>query len=148
MKQRKKTEKKKKPTARRRKPEKVAKGFSLFCKGESLTSIAKTLGLSRSTVARYRDRDNWEARRTEVNKKAMKKLDANVANEQSRQLALARFMQTKGVNRMRTLTDEEISAKDSITMVKEGILLERAIMGEGEKEIEIKIKLPAGLEDL
>ena len=136
------------PSGIRLKPSVIAKGFGLFCENKSLNTIARELQIAPSTVARYRDSDNWVARRDEAHKKAIKKVDAHAVNHQARQINLARVLQAKGLGRMQSLTDPDIDARTAMQMVKEGVLLERAIMGEGEKVVEVKIKLPIGLEDL
>ena len=127
----------------------IIKGmWDLFLENKSLAYISRKMEIAPSTVARYRDSENWIVRRDDILKKAFQKVDANAVNSQSRQLNLARLLQVRGMNRVRTLADEDISANDARQFIKDGITLEREIMGEGEQIVQITIKLPAGLEDL
>ena len=136
------------PTGRRIKPQLISQAFKLFCDNVSMCQIAKQLGVCDNTIRKYRDSDNWIERREIAKQKIIERVDAQVVSSQSRQLSYAREMQSKGINRIKNISDTKIPAKDAIAMVVHGIKLEREIAGEGERAINISIKLPNDLEDL
>jgi AcrR family transcriptional regulator len=123
--------------------------FSMFSNQSSIGDIAREVGVSQTTVRRYRDREGWKKRRESIVKRAESKENARLATDQSRHTTLARAMQAAGAKRILTLTDDDISARDAKDFIKDGILLEREIKGESNQAvIQITIKLPAGLENV
>ena len=114
----------------------------------NLSAALAKLDVSASTVAKYRDREGWVKRRDDIQKKAIQRADAKTITNDARHITLARALQQRGGARLLTLTDDDISARDAKDFIKDGVLLERTLCGEGDREIQITIKMPAGLEDI
>ncbi len=127
---------------------KISDGFDMFCDDKNISQIAKKLNMARSTVSKYRDREGWDKRREIIREKATRRIDNKIAVDHSRHITLARALQTTGAKRILTLKDKDISARDAKDFIKDGIMLEREISGEGERTIQITIKLPLGLENM
>jgi len=168
-----KTKKKKKVKAVKKRPKrsgttlerkKVTAAYELYCNNKSVHAISKALNISRSTIARYRDRENWDDRKAEIDKKAIRRVDAQVVKSHTRQVNLARQLQATGLKRFMamdkvidSIPDEKgkslailsmVSTKDARELIKDGITLEREIEGVGSREIQITIKMPTGYEDI
>lgn len=67
---------------------KVEKLWQQFAAGISINSISRKLGVSHTTIAKYRDSEGWVKRRDKINKRAIKKSDTKTANKQADKLEL------------------------------------------------------------
>ena len=128
--------------------DKISQAFGLYCNNLSIAQISREVGVCRASIARYRDRENWDKRKLETLQRAQHREDTQVVNVQSRYINLGRLLQSKGMQKIQVIGVEDMDARVAMDFVKAGIEIEKDAMGKGEQKIEIQIKLPAGYEDI
>lgn len=129
-------------------PEKVKEAMELYLKGYSVNSISKKLKISRGCVTRYKNNEDWDAKKMEIARRVEKKVENTIVADQARFINLGRLLQSRGMQRVRMIPDDEISASDAMGFIREGIKIEKEATGQGERVFNITIKMPEGYEDL
>ena len=129
-------------------PEKVKEAMDLYLKGHSVNSIAKQLKINRGSVTRYKNKENWDAKKMEIARRVEKKVENTIVADQARFINLGRLLQSRGMQRVRMIPDDEIKASDALDYIREGIKIEKEATGQGERVFNITITLPEGYEDL
>jgi len=124
--------------------------FELFSQDMSLAEIGRKLSISKATLYKTRDNDGWIERKAKRLKQAANRADNDWVKIRSRHIALARSLQSKGLERLKTIELDEISASETRSFIAEGVRLERELMGESTNDTEIKIALilPDSLRDV
>ena len=129
--------------------EKIDEMFELYCNKIPIEEIRRRCSVSSTTIRKYRDEQNWNKKRQARWDKAAKKADDKYAEARARQINLAKMLQHKGLGRLKTLKDEEISAAETRNFIKDGIQIERELTGDvTEDTIIVKVELPERYKDI
>ena len=116
---------------------KINEMWDLFVKDNSVTTIKKCTGVNSTTIKRYCERPDWIKRKKSVIKKAQTHNDNLDAKIMARQTRTARRMQGLGNNyfydkkgKLRKGIKKRMKPRDALTAMKDGVLLERTILGQ------------------
>jgi hypothetical protein len=105
---------------------KRAKMFAAFCEKQSIEYVARQCRVSQLTVRRYRGKDNWDKRLSQIRQKAEKKTDKELANRLAENLKLVQLGKDELVKKIREGKDKSQSTyKDLDNMIR----LEEFLMG-------------------
>lgn len=123
--------------------------FVAYCNKEPLDRIAKRFSVSGTTIHRYKKENDWEKKRQKRWEKAEEKADDKYAEARARQINLAKMLQHKGLGRLKTLKDSDISAAETRNFIKDGIQIERELTGDVKDDtIVINVTLPERYKDV
>jgi len=140
----------------------IAEAYNLYIKGESITTIAKTLKLNPHTVRKYQKKDNWAKRKTKnlerIQQRADTQLIENAKKRKRRHEKQYQLLQKKGSEALIGGKDrdgniiEPVEVEDARTaasLLDMGIKGERMVMGDDQDDqsgiVEITMKLPIEL---
>lgn len=98
---------------------------------------------SLDTLKRWSTSFNWPGRVQERDdvaiRKTEKKVTDAVADMRARQARLGQKLQDKGIERLKKLKSDEMSPRDTITMIVEGVKIERQARGEEAPALDISV---------
>lgn len=141
----------------------IQEAYTLYIKGNTLSSIAKLLKVSMVTLCKYKKKQNWAKRKESNNTRILQKEDTriveNAKKRQKRHEAQYQLLQEKGKEALTGGKDEEgklfkplkiKKAKDAAEILDMGIKGERLVMGDDvdddkSKIVELTLKLPIDL---
>ena len=83
--------------------------FLAYAGDPNVGRVAKSAGVSRTTVQKYRDRDNWDRRREQILQDVRKKSDNETAKALSANLKVVRFAKAKIVKQIQAGKDKSTS---------------------------------------
>ena len=120
-----------------------------YLEKESVQHVADKCMVSRTTALRYKEIDNWDARRASIVKKTNERLDDSAARTRARHVRLAQLVQVR-TSKQIINEDVEIPLKVAVPALLNAIKLEREIIGQDieGRQIQITVTLPADLEDM
>ncbi len=94
----------------------------------SLAQVGRKLGKSKALMERWSSKNEWRHRVHEYEKYidalALHKATTQLAEMRARHIKIGQMLQTKGLKALETMKPEEISAKNAIRMVTDGMKVE------------------------
>lgn len=104
--------------------------FDAYCIKQSDHYVAKTCGIGRETIAKYRVENKWEERLKKINEKVRAKQDNEIVNVKARHIKVIRDWLNKFTKYLKDKDRTELSASDYEKLVK----LELLLLGEKPDE--------------
>ncbi len=121
-------------------PDAFSHYFSLGT-GRSYKAVAEHYGVSKRAVANLAERENWQARIAELERKAREKSDEKAVetleDRNNRHLKVLRFIQNKAIETLKATPLE--SAMDAVRAFAMTIDKERTILGEPSDHMQIDL---------
>lgn len=114
-------------TGKRLTEDEVEKMFLAYAKNPNLRSIAESVGVSRTTVQKYRDKDNWDQRRQDILDRVRKTSDNETAKVLSANLKIVRFAKAKLVKSIQAGKEKSTSTYADLDRL---IRLESFLLGQ------------------
>ena len=111
--------------------------WEMYKSGITINAIVKKTKIANTTITKYRDKLKWDLRLKKISKKIQTHNDNLDAKRLARQLRTAGRMQGLGNNyfydkkgKLRKGIKKKMKPKDALTAMKDGVLLERTILGQ------------------
>ena len=113
--------------------------WDLYEIGNNPSMISKCTGICLATVTKYCKKDDWIKRKTKILKKAQTHNNNLEAKRIAKQLRTATRMEKLGNNyfytgkgKLRKGIKRKMNPRDALTAMKEGVLLQRTILGQDD----------------
>lgn len=94
----------------------------------SVAEVGRRLGKSKTLMERWSSRHEWQRRVREYEKHvdaiALRKATTQLAEMRARHIKIGQLLQTKGLKALEKIKEEDISAKNAIRMVTDGMKYE------------------------
>jgi transposase len=112
--------------------------FQLFSLGKPIERIAKEIGISKVTIYKWKDEEDWDSRANKIRAKARKELNETLTDIKKRQHSILKGMIGDFVSRLKK-GEAKVDTKDIINILKH----ELHLMGEAESSSRIEGELSA-----
>lgn len=106
--------------------QKQAEMFVVYCEKPSVRYVSQKCQVSRTTAGRYKAKDNWDKRLSEIKLKAEKKTDSQLAKRLAENLKIVRFAKAELVKKIQKGKDKSTSTYSELDKL---IRLEEFLLG-------------------
>ena len=93
------------------------KAHKLYLDGQSANSIRRELHISRDTIYRWCNNNNWKYQREQLGKASSKKTIQSAEDARARLIKMTQFIQGKMLNQLKK-TDKEVSVGEGLSAMK------------------------------
>jgi len=112
--------------------------FKLFSLGKPIERIAKEIGISKTTIYKWKKEEDWDSRANKIKANAIKKVDESLTEIKERQHRLIKGSILRYAEQLKS-KEVNIKASDIVNILKH----ELHLLGETESNIEISQNITA-----
>jgi len=106
--------------------------FSFWQERQSANYVSNKAQVSRRTVGRYRELDNWDQRLAKIKQKAQKKTDETASERLARHARLAKVLQAKAFKTLEKF-DTFPDVNTAVRAMEVSVRMEREAMGDADR---------------
>lgn len=109
--------------------------FRLYSLGTPMERLAKQIKISKTTLYKWKEQDNWESRVNKIKANAIKEVDETITNIKKRQHQILKGVMARFAEQLNN-KEVEVKASDIINILKH----ELHLVGEAETSTDDKAK--------
>ncbi|KKN71405.1 hypothetical protein LCGC14_0421270 [marine sediment metagenome] len=120
--------------------------FAAWCVKQSEQYVANTCSFSRTTIRKYRRKNEWDARIADIHKRTEQKVNNTIAARQARWARQGQALQKVGTTKfydkdgnLKESVVKAMPAKTAVRAIESGIKIEKEALGEASEKTERRL---------